>query len=167
MQFILDDLGDEPLEWMKKLPYNLHINKDIYACHGTPSDDLVYLLEDISSMSPKVRSDSEILKLLDGIKSPIILCGHTHIARCVELSTGQIIINPGSVGLQAYKDDEPSVHSMQNYTPKASYVTLEKLEDRWDISFHRVDYNVKNAIKKAKEQNREDWVEYLSSGRVL
>jgi predicted phosphodiesterase len=150
MQFILDELGSEPLEWMKKLPFDLHVDSDIYACHGTPSDDLVYLLEDISSSQPKVKTDNEILSLLGGITSPIILCGHTHIPRCVELSTGQIVINPGSVGLQAYKDEEPSPHSIQNYTSKASYVTLEKkLNGGWNISFHR-----------------EDWLCYLNTGRV-
>jgi len=167
MKFILDELGEEPLAWMKNLPFDLHVDSDIYACHGTPSDDSVYLLEDINSSHPKVRNDSKIIKLLGNITSPIILCGHTHIPRCVELSTGQIVINPGSVGLQAYKDDEPTVHSMQNYTAKASYVTLEKNPaQKWDISFHRVDYDVNSAIKKAKQQNREDWVHCLSSGRV-
>ena len=167
MKFILNELGNEPLEWMKTLPFDLEVNSDIYACHGTPSNDLEYLLEDISSSSPKVRSDKEIIRLLGNVTSPIILCGHTHIPRCVELSTGQIIINPGSVGLQAYADDEPTLHSMQNYTSKASYVTLQKNSDEeWDISFHRVSYDVKNAIQKAKEQNCEDWVMGLASGRV-
>ena len=167
MKFILDELGEEPLAWMKNLPFDLHVDSDIYACHGTPSDDLVYLLEDISSSQPKVKTDNEILSLLGGITSPIILCGHTHIPRCVELSTGQIVINPGSVGLQAYKDEEPSPHSIQNYTSKASYVTLEKkLNGGWNISFHRVSYDVKSAIKKAQQQNREDWLCYLNTGRV-
>ena len=165
MQFILDELGSEPLEWMKTLPFGLKINSDIYACHGTPTNDLEYLLEDISSSNPQVRSDKEIIKRLAEITSPIILCGHTHVPRCVELSSGQIVINPGSVGLQAYSDDEPSLHHMQNYTPKASYVILQKNKE-WDISFHRVSYDVKSAIQKAKEQNRVDWAGYLHSGRV-
>lgn len=167
MQFIHNELGVEALDWMKKLPFDLHVNSDIYACHGTPHDDLVYLLEDVSSSDPKIRSDNEIISLLGGISSPIILCGHTHLPRCVELSTGQIVINPGSVGLQSYKDEDPIPHSMQNYTAKASYATLEKQTDgHWNISFHRVSYDVKSATKDVKQQNREDWLYYLNSGRV-
>ena len=167
MKFIHNELENEPLEWMKTLPFDLKINSDIYACHGTPSDDLEYLLEDISSSNPKVRSDREIIKMIGNITSPIILCGHTHLPRCVELSTGQIVINPGSIGLQAYTDFEPILHSMQNYTAKASYVTLQKnCDEEWDISFHRVSYDTKSAIQKAKEQNREDWAYALASGRV-
>lgn len=145
MKFILDDLESEPLEWMKTLPFDLKINSDIYVCHGTPDSDLEYLLEDISETHPKVRNDNEIVKLLGDVTFPIIFCGHTHIPRCVELSTGQIVINPGSVGLQAYSDDEPMLHHMQNYTPKASYAILQKKEE-WDISFHRVSYDVNSAL---------------------
>ncbi len=167
MKFILNELGEEPLAWMKSLPFDLHVNSDIYACHGSVNDDMVYLLEDINTSKPKINSDKKIIELLDKIISPIILCGHTHIPRCLELSTGQIVINPGSVGLQAYEDDEPITHSMQNYTYKASYVTLEKTSaKKWNISFHRVDYDVQNAIKKAKQQNRYDWVYYLSNGKI-
>lgn len=168
MQFIRSDLGQEPLTWMQQLPFDLQITTDIYACHGTPRDDLIYLLEDVSSGHPIVRSDDEIIARLNGISSPIILCGHTHIPRCVELSTGQLVINPGSVGLPAYTDDEPHVHSMQNYCSKASYATLQKTDEGiWEVVFHKVTYDVKRATVAAKEQGRNDWVHFLSTGRSL
>jgi predicted phosphodiesterase len=168
MQFILNDLGKSPLEWMMQLPFHLHVTTDIYACHGTPDDDLVYLLEDISTGKAEVREDHEIIKLLNGINSPIVLCGHTHTPRCVELSTGQLIINPGSVGLQAYTDEDPIVHSMQNYSSKASYVTLLKDSDnKWKVDFHKVTYDVFKAVDAARTQGRDDWVHYLNTGRCL
>lgn len=168
MQFILSELGQEPISWMKQLPFDLQITTDIYACHGTPSDDLEYLLEDISTGRPIARTDEEIIDRLNGISSSIILCGHTHTPRCVELSTGQIVINPGSVGLQAYTDDEPNVHSMQNYSSKASYVTLQKtFNNEWDIAFHKVTYDVCKAVHAASKRGREDWVHFLSTGRCL
>ena len=67
MQFILRELGQEPLSWMKQLPFDLQITTDIYACHGTPRDDLVYLLEDISAGKPIVRADYEIIERLNGV----------------------------------------------------------------------------------------------------
>ncbi|SJL84202.1 metallophosphoesterase family protein [Vibrio palustris] len=168
MQFILSDLGPQPLDWMRQLPFDLQINEDIYACHGTPNDDLVYLLENINTGSPVVRADSEIIELLNGVSSPIVVCGHTHTARCVELTTGQIVINPGSVGLQAYTDDEPNVHSMQSYSSAASYVILQgKPDGKWDIVFHKVMYDVESAARAAKKQERYDWVHFLTTGRCL
>lgn len=166
MAFILRDLGEAPLLWMEELPFDLQVNGEIYACHGTPSSDLIYLLENIETGKPEVRSDHEILELLNGVSAPIILCGHTHIPRCVELSTGQIVINPGSVGLQAYQDAEPRVHSMQNYSSKASYTILSKKNDgNWDTEFHRVSYDVSKAAEAAQTRGREDWVRFLTTGR--
>lgn len=166
MAFILDELGQGPLDWMRQLPFDLQITDDIYACHGTPTNDLVYLLENVESGKPEVRADQEIIELLAGISSPIILCGHTHIPRCVELSTGQIVINPGSVGLQAYRDEEPMIHTMQNYSSHASYVTLSQyVGGEWNIAFHRVGYNVLPAIDAAHKQGRTDWVKFLRTGR--
>ncbi|SHF82762.1 metallophosphoesterase [Vibrio gazogenes] len=172
MAFILDELGQAPLEWMKQLPFDLQVTDDIYACHGTPTDDLVYLLDNVESGKPEVRADQEIIALLGDISFPMILCGHTHMPRCVELSTGQTVINPGSVGLQAYRDEEPVVHAMQNYSSQASYVILSKhvggetkCGDEWDIAFHRVSYDVSQAIDAAQQRGRTDWVQYLRTGR--
>ena len=105
--FILDDLGAKPLHWMRNLPFALQLNEDIYLCHGTPQDDLVYLLEDVSHGQPELRNDEDILALLGGEASNLILCGHTHMPRVVTTSTGQTIVNPGSVGLPAYTEDLP------------------------------------------------------------
>lgn len=152
----------------ESLPFDLQLTNDIYLCHGTPKDDLIYLLEDISSGSAKLRSDQDIINLLGGQKSKIILCGHTHTPRCVQLSTGQMIINPGSVGFQAYTDDEPFKHSMENFSPKASYAILEQSEStQWNVAFLKVNYNLGRAVEAAKKQNRDDWVHFLSTGRSL
>ena len=58
-------------------------------------------------------------------------------------------------------------HSIQNYSPKASYVTLQKkLDNKLDIIFHKVDYDVHSAVNAAKAQGREDWAHFLSTGRT-
>ncbi|WP_330960210.1 metallophosphoesterase family protein [Photobacterium sp. 53610] len=166
LQFILEDLGDAPLQWMRQLPSDVLITDDIYACHGTPDNDLMYLLEDVNSGHPQVKRDAEILACLNEVHAPIILCGHTHLPRNVRLSSGQTVVNPGSVGLQAYQDEWPLPHAMQNYTPQASYVLIEEgIQGQWDISFHRVDYDVQSAVQAAKSNGREDWAHYLKTGR--
>ena len=99
---------------------------EVLLCHGSPTDDLCYLLEDVTSGHPQVRDEEEIVRLLAGAAQPVIVCGHTHIPRLVRLANGQTIVNPGSVGLAAYSDDTPVPHAMEKYSPDASYAILEK-----------------------------------------
>ncbi|EOW6434492.1 metallophosphoesterase family protein [Cronobacter turicensis] len=54
----------------------------------------------------------------------LILCGHTHIPRSVEISSTCLIVNPGSVGLQAYDDEHPFFHKMEAGSPHARYAIL-------------------------------------------
>ena len=166
LQFILEDLGKAPLKWMKSLPFAKQLSNEIYLCHGTPEDDLTYLLEDISNGYARLRSDSAITSLLAGNQSAIICCGHTHLPRAVTLSSGQLIINPGSVGLQAYTDDEPIIHSMENFNTHASYCIIEKIHHKWKIEHIRVPYDVASAVDASKQRQRFDWVHCLTTGRA-
>ncbi len=165
MRFVLDDLGDEPVAWLRSLPFDCRLSTAIYLCHGSPSDDLEYLLEDVSSGRPCVRSDGDILARLSGESSEIILCGHSHIPRSVQVSTGQLLINPGSVGLPAYTDDAPTRHSMENFSPHATYAIIEKSTYGWTAQIIKVPYDFRKAALLAEENQRKDWEWYLSSGR--
>lgn len=168
MQFILEDLNNEALEWMKQLPFDKYLDKDIYLCHGTPNNDLVYLLEDIESCALVLKKDKDIVKLLDNNKAKIILCGHSHTARVINLSNNTLLINPGSVGLQAYMDDEPIIHSVENHTSDASYAILEINEkNEYKAELYRVSYDYEKAAEKAALRNREDWVHFLRKGTKL
>lgn len=167
MQFIIDNLGKEPIAWMNSLPFDIQLNDDVYLCHGTPNNDLVYLLENVELGYARLRSDEEIIRLLNGQKSKLICCGHTHTPRTVSLTTGQVIVNPGSVGLQAYTDDEPNVHSMENYNSLASYAIVEKVNDSWNIEHINVPYNVELAVAECRKRERMDWVHFLTTGRRI
>ena len=81
--------------------------------HGSPTDDLCYLLEDVTSGHPVVRDEEEILRLLAGAAERVIACGHAHIPRPVRLRNGKRIVNPRSVGLAANSDDTPVPHAME------------------------------------------------------
>lgn len=171
MAFIIEELPKAAIEWMRALPFDYHLSKDIYLCHGSPTDDMVYLLEDIETGQPTVRNDTDILALLNGIDSTVIVCGHTHIPRTITLSTGQIIINTGSVGYPAYEDDLPIVHRMQTYSPHASYALIKcvdtKQGKRWQTEHIKVPYNYEAAAELAAMNGREDWAFALRTGRVL
>lgn len=163
--FVLAELNGAPLEWLQLLPGEMQLTDDVYLCHGAPGNDCTYFLEDIENGPGAVRADSEIIALLHGQTSPLTLCGHTHIPRTVALSTSQLIVNPGSVGLPAYEDDLPVVHKMENYSPHASYAILEKNTYGWLVEQFRVPYYFEAAVEKALILQRYDWAGYLQTGR--
>ncbi len=167
LAFILNDLGPEPLEWMKALPPTHQLTDDVFLCHGTPTSDLMYLLENVETGKPVVRSEKEILSLLGNQNSAIIVCGHTHIPRAVSLASGQLIVNTGSVGLPAYRDDEPTVHAMENYSSHATYVILEKDKSNWTVDTIKVVYDYKSAAEEALRNGRRDWEFNLLTGRIM
>ena len=166
MAFVIDDLKGAPIQWLRSLARNLHLSDDVYLCHGGPGDDLVYLLENIDSGYPVVGSDGEIVSRLQGVDSSLVLCGHTHIPRCVRLTSGQLIVNPGSVGLPAYTDDEPVFHRMENYSPHASYAIIEKNITGWRVEHYKIPYDVDLAALECQKRHRNDWVSCLRSGRA-
>ncbi|WP_086932447.1 metallophosphoesterase family protein [Agarilytica rhodophyticola] len=168
LKFIFDDLNDQAVAWMRALPKDRQFSKEVYCCHGTPTSDLIYLLEDVQSGQPQLRPEQEISEYLAGQKSEIILCGHTHIPRVVQLQTGQTIVNPGSVGLPAYSDELPCQHMMETYSSMASYAILEKTAaQKWKVELVKVPYDVAPAVDLALSHGREDWAFALSSGRAV
>lgn len=167
LKFVYNDLGEDVLYWIQEQPFEKLIGEDFYLIHGTYFDDSQYLLEEIKEGKLQLREDSEIIKLLDDIKSKFIFCGHSHTPRCLTLSTGQIVINPGSVGLQAYGEEKPSYHRVENNSPDATYIILTIEEDKFNIELKKVAYDFESAAKDALQNGREDWAYALRTGKVL
>ena len=165
-QWMIHDLGEDAIDWVRGLPATAVFEDEVLLCHGSPTDDLCYLLEDVASGHPVVRDEEEIVRLLAGTAQPVIVCGHTHIPRLVRLTNGQTIVNPGSVGLVAYSDDTPVPHAMENYSPDASYAILEKTPSGWDATFRHVPYDTREASRTAAELGRSDWAHQIATGRV-
>ncbi len=167
LRYVMEELGEEALGWLASLPRELQLDGGVYLCHGAPSNDMTYLLEDIETGVPRLRPESEILELIDGVSVGLIVCGHTHVPRTVALSSGQIIVNPGSVGLPAYMDDEPVPHCMENHSPHASYAMVEHTVAGWTVEHIRVAYDHEEAARAASRCGRDDWAHYLRTGRGL
>jgi len=166
LRFVVDALSTEAVDWLRQLPATTVLDGDVLLCHGSPGDDTVYLLEEVSSGHPAVRTDEEVRRLLNGGNHPLVLCGHSHTPRLVRLLEGQLIVNPGSVGLPAYEDDTPVVHEMETGTPHSSYAILELSPVGWGVEFHRVAYDWGEAARCARSRGREDWARALMTGRV-
>jgi predicted phosphodiesterase len=171
LDFVVRDLGPEPLAWLKSLPQTAKIDGELLLFHGSPASDTEYLLEDVSTGKPVVRPEEAILSLLgQGRKEQVFLCGHTHVPRLVNLAgrDGALVINPGSVGLPAYDDGHPVPHWMECYSPHACYAVIERSArtSGWNVTFHRVVYDWKAAAKQARSLGRQDWAQGIEFGRM-
>jgi len=166
LRYVYNDLDDDILHWIQDLPFEKLIGTDYYMIHGTYQDDSVYMLEDVSSGTAILREEKKILEILDDISSKFVLCGNSCIPRCSNLSSGQVVINPGSVGLQAFKDSYPVEHTIENNTPDASYVILTVEDDKYGIELVKIAYDFEKAALKAVENEREDWAYALRTGKV-
>lgn len=160
-------LTEEIQTWIKNLPLTRVVDDLILMCHGSPFSDEEYLLEEMVDGENKIATREKIKMKLRNINYPIILCGHTHIPRSIRIYNQLHTINPGSVGLPAYEDNEPYTHKMESLNPYAKYVLLEKnTTNQWSVSFKEIEYDWRKASKQAILNNRNDWAIALNSGFV-
>lgn len=161
-----DQLTARHRDWLTELPHTLQLSDDILLCHGTPSSDLEYYLESVDEHGARPATQDEIGHRSKGVAQSLILCGHTHCARVCRLGDGQLIVNPGSVGLQAYEDDQPIPHKIEMGTPHARYAIIERHRDAWNAELRSVEYDWDAMAELAAKRNRNDWAVALRTGRV-
>jgi len=167
LKYVYEDLGEEVLFWIQALPFEKFVTPEVYITHGTQHDDSVYMLEDVSNGKAELRNDKAILDLIDDVESKFVLCGHSHTPRCINLSSGQIVMNPGSVGLQAYKAEKPNVHIIENFTADASYIILDVQNEEYNLELVKVSYDYEKAALKAEKNGRADWAYAIRKGEVF
>jgi len=139
---IYPQLSPADLEWLAALPFDMVFKGVAYCCHGSPADDLDYWLERILPEGVlHLRARAEIEALARSIDQPIMLCGHTHLARTVQLSDGRLIVNPGSVGCPGWKDDAPVYHQVDVGHGLASYAVVEETAHGWQVAHRNVRYD--------------------------
>lgn len=163
-KYACQHLNDIEKEWLKSLPAVKVYKDEILICHGTPQSDLINLLETIENGVDRLSTQSEILQKLNGTKSNVILCGHSHIPRAVKVDENILIVNPGSVGLPAFTDDKPEPHVMVTGSPDARYAIIEYADNKWIVDLISVPYDNKKAVQQAKKNNRLEWEISLMTG---
>lgn len=157
-------LDPEALRWLRELPLQVH-GPGWIAFHGSPDNDEEYLLENVVAGKIVLASRAEISARLGRINDSLILCGHTHIPRLVRLDDGRIIVNPGSVGLPAYADNQPAPHVVENGSPHARYAIIRRGESTgWQVEFVGVPYDWSRAAKTAREAGWPDWARNVETG---
>ncbi len=157
-------LRPEHLKWIAGLPATLRLSDEVFLCHGTPTSDLVYFLETVEPVRTRPATRDEVTQRAGDVKAEIILCGHSHTPRLSRLADGRLIVNAGSVGLQAYDWDQPHEHKMQNGTPHARYVIVEKTSSGWQVEVIAVAYDWERAARLAEANGRPEWAIGLRTG---
>lgn len=152
-------------EWLATLPPQLAPWPGLRCVHGTPSSDLVYLLETVAPEGLRAATAEEVSARVGNVGGDLLLCGHSHLPRDVALP-GLRIVNPGSVGLQAYDDGHPFAHVAENGSPHARYALVEHGPDGWQVHLRAVAYDWEAAAARAESNGRGDWADALRSGRV-
>lgn len=159
-------LSSEARSWIATLRPAQRFDDDVYLCHGTPSSDLVYLLESVDTEGARLATEDEVASRAGELSASLVLCGHSHVPRAVRTVRGQLLVNPGSVGLQAYDWDVPLPHVVSNGSPDARYAILERGADGWTASLISVPYDYRPMAKLARDNGRPDWEIALLTGRM-
>ena len=141
--------------------------ENVLLCHGSPLDDLQYLLEDVVGDRVRLAAPARIQERLGDVRAALILCGHTHLPRIVSLPGGALVVNPGSVGLPAYDDTGTALHYVEAGSPHARYAIVD-----WEAKASRVElialeYDWESAFQEAARANRPDWACALATGFAL
>jgi len=157
-------LRPEHLDWLAGFP-TVAEHEDIVLFHATPHGDLEGLLDDPEPDGTHARPVEEVAALLEGIDAPLILCGHTHVPRLLELPGGRRVCNPGSVGLQAFREHGRAPWAIGTGSPHARYALLHREEGaRWRVEPRSVAYDWTPAVAAARAAGREDWAAPLATG---
>jgi predicted phosphodiesterase len=176
--------------WLDSAPPTQWLSDEVFACHGTPSSDLDYWLETITDDfgqrgSPGMRAATQpevVQRLGKGPhtdKASVILCGHTHVPRVVQVQVPSrsmsdpripvrtiTIVNPGSVGLPGYDDTHPFKHHVETGSPHARYAIVHKTPHGWQTALRSVPYDVEPMARMAEQRGRPDWAIALRTGRM-
>ncbi len=165
LEYVKSQLDNKIVEWLKQLQFDKLVGNDIYCFHASPQSDSEYLLEKLNEGYISIKAFNEIEELLKDIKQKIVVCGHSHISKIVELDK-KLIVNPGSVGLPAYDDDLPIYHKMQNFNPRANYAVISILGDSVSIERLSIDYDFEESARLAEKNKRDDWAKWIRTGIV-
>lgn len=163
-EYTYSQLSDHELAWLRTQQPTHQLSEDVFLCHGTPTSDTHYFLDNAIEGGTRPASDSEIESRLAGVKANVVACGHTHIARSVRSRSGQLLCNPGSVGLPAYDDSYPVNHLVESGSPDARYAIIERLKVAWHACLYTVPYDYEIVARLAEKRNRHEWAYALRTG---
>ena len=163
-EYAYSQLTAKEFDWLKSLDSTSRITPEVLLCHGTPLSDTEYFLETVEKGGVRPATSAEVEIRLASELAPLVACGHTHVPRVVRSKRGQLVVNPGSVGLPAYDDVHPFPHVMETGSPDARYAIAEQSKSGWVIALLSVPYDHKSMAQQARLRGRSEWEHALLTG---
>jgi putative phosphoesterase len=165
-EFARSQLAAMELAWLATLTPRVELTSEVLLCHGTPTSDVHYFLETVEPTHARAATRREVDDRLGDVRRAVVLCGHSHVPRTVRASNGTLIVNPGSVGLQAYDEGHPYRHVVELGSPHARYAIIEHRAGTWTVSHLAVPYAHHSMAELAMSRNRPEWARALATGYV-
>jgi len=154
-------LNQDHRAWLAALPAFANTDLGILACHGRPTDDNQYLIEEALD-GRLVRSGLALIRArLGDVQARVVLCGHSHQQHFIQLPDGPTIVNPGSVGCPSYDDPGNDPHVSEAGSPHAWYAVLDINEDQVSADIIAITYDWKAAVARAEDNGRPEWANGL------
>lgn len=134
---------------------DLPSGRRLLACHGSPRamGEAIF---------PQLRPE-KLSEILSGENSAIIAHGHTH-SQGMFYYRGQLLVNPGSVGMP-HRDDPLTGDSW--YAPWAEYAIIDAGRYDLGVNFYQVSYPIEEIIELAFSTGMPEagwWVTYWERG---
>lgn len=160
------ELGEGELAALRALPQRLEVAPGILAFHARPDADGELLTEEPRHGRVAMLSPAIVAERVGALPARLMLCGHSHVPRVMELADGRLVVNPGSVGVQAYRNPSPPVHVHEMGSPHARYAIIEIEATRITIDLVALPYDAASAARRAEANGHPDWVAPLLSGTM-
>lgn len=159
-------LTPEVFAWLRTLRPAQALDDEVFLCHGTPRSDHEGFLDTVDGETTRPATPAELAERCNLMGPRVIACGHTHIPRVTRSASDQLLVNPGSVGLQAYEDDHPHRYRVEGGDPYARYATLERRGGAWHAQIHPVPYDAEPMARLAERHGRPLWAQALRTGTL-
>ncbi|MGE0281047.1 MAG: metallophosphoesterase [Rhizobiaceae bacterium] len=152
------ELSAATMAWLAALPATAQLGDDILLCHGSPASDEMFLLEEEGEDFLYPSKEAQVRAKLGPCDAALVLCGHSHTPRLVHMDGGPTILNPGSVGVQAF----PSFTATGS--PHARFAIATRNGSSWSFTQYAIEYDWLAAAAQAEARGQSRWVHGLTTG---
>jgi predicted phosphodiesterase len=163
-RYAYSQLDADHRHWLAGLPASADTDHGILACHGTPTNDNRYLIEEVSEHRLVRAHPSTIQERLGDVQAGVVLCGHSHQQHLIQLPTGPLILNPGSIGCPSYDGPGNEPHMSESGSPHARYAVLTITGEQVPAEMIAIADDWRLASARAESNGRADWAYGLRTG---
>ena len=138
-KLVREELNSAHTDWLRSLPATRVFEGEVFMCHATPTTDTEFWMDRLTESHGVLSNPREKIEAeAEGVDFPVLLCGHTHVARTLRLADGRLLVNPGSVGLPFLLG-----------SPDARYAMIEKRNGAWSVELFAIPYERAPAVAQA------------------